>query len=259
MSETPDLPAYLLRDHFGAINITSPLIPDDVKTEVRAVLDDLNRPDEHGAWTTGCEFDSKKRGEAVNVDVYDIGYDRTFVPRRGEPQLLAVVQVRQFSRHTARQHFPTIHKDYYLVGRNENGRPFAHPVHSSVRRGAQEAMTGELVARAQAWIFGVPVSRLSELRRQGDVALVPLKRAPSLNGHSQRLESFPHTVADSHQIISAERAALLPPSQGSKLVDTGLLLRHAKRQHRQVKSLGWAAVVVGRRAETWGFSRPTAD
>src|SRR5262249_20524609 len=83
------------------------------------------------AWEAGIASDKKQRGSSVNVGVYSFD----------ERQQLAVVQVRQCVFHPRR--WNKVRKDYYLIGRNENGSAFAHPVNSVARsKNALETLEG---------------------------------------------------------------------------------------------------------------------
>src|ERR1700722_810594 len=76
------------------------------------IIDELNGV----SFEIGIESDKKQRGSAVNCAVMD--YD--------EAQQLFVLQVRKSDFHPRR--YTSVHKDYFLCGRNENGNCFAHPV-----------------------------------------------------------------------------------------------------------------------------------
>lgn len=218
---------------------------------IQDVIADLERGDvdEHRApaWETGCEFDSRGRGEAVNVDIY--GLDLV------DGQALGIVQVRQCRKHPRR--FTRVRKNYFLVGRNEGtGQPFAHPIESRVVHAAvaRDGSPESAVIAARAWIFQVSPDKLDRVLRHGDVALVPVARVPV--GDRVVVSDAPAgvQVIDAHVLMATE---IITVSGRTYARDP--LLQHLKGQHADVRGDGWYRVQVGVRADTWSFSRPTAD
>lgn len=209
------------------------------------IVDELNGPvDEHGAWQTGIASDKKRRGSAVNVDLYGVATWR----RRA----YAVVQVRESTFHPTR--YTRVRKDYYLVGRNENGTSFAHPVSYAPVRAAVRRNPDDLAApvlAAMAWVWGCTVDQLRAVERNGDTALVPVSRLPR---DVQSLGSGRARVVDSHVVEASEIA-----TDGETVYARGARLYHGRGQHPEVRHDGWARVVIGRRERTWGFTSPTAD
>lgn len=198
---------------------------------------ELDNPDEHGAWEVGITSDRKRRGVALNVDLED--YDLS--------SRLAVVQVRQCVFHPRR--YNRVHKNYYLIGRNENGRAFAHSVPCGVaRRGGENP-----VVKAQAWIWDVTPKGLKRIVRQGDVALVPA-RGQQQGVHLSAHHTAQFRVHDSH-LLSASEVWL----HGRTWYALNPRLTHAKDQHPTVEAVGWYEVRIGRRAPQWDFSASTAD
>lgn len=200
--------------------------------------------DEHGAWTTGIESDRKRRGTSVNADLYGVATWRR--------RVYAVVQVRE-SRFRPNR-YTKVRKDYYLCGRNENGRPFAHPVSYAPIRAAIRKDPGDLAApvlAAMAWIWGCPVAALRDVARNGDTALVPIARLP--HGCAAIGGGRAHVV-DSHTVEAAEFA-----TDGAVVFARCGTLRHGRGQHPDARLDGWARVVIGRRERTWDFTAPTAD
>lgn len=221
------------RDRYGAVK--------NVPEWVRAMQKEL---EQQGAWTTGIESDRRGRGSSINVDVYSIS--------KGEQ--LAVVQVRECVFHPRR--YSRIRKDYYLIGRNENGRAFAHPV-SGFRRSRRvqaDLSTGVRIALAKIW--GCNEDDLDDVVRNGDVAFVPVHRLPT---DAVLVEEGHAVVRDSHHVRALASGKLY--RVGDELYVTGRAkIEHTKHQHPTARVRGgvWR-VVAGERGEVWGFSEPTAD
>lgn len=220
-------------------------------TQIQKVLEELEDGgvDEHRvpAWETGCAFDNKGRGEAVNVDIYGMA----FCGR----QILGVVQVRRYAK-THKNWWPSVRKNYFLVGRNETQTVFAHPipsgaVHAAIRR---DPSPESPVHAARAWIFEVPIAKLSTILRHGDVAAIPVRSLP--RGERVPLEDMVEgvQVVDSHVLHGTEIVRV-----GQRLYARNPLLRHTKGQHANVSGEGWYRVQVGLRADYWRFASPTAD
>lgn len=243
-----DFGALMPKSHTGTndgYRRTTPADEPRVVREARKLIALLDGPvDEHGAWQRGIESDRKGRGVAVNVDLYGAA-----VWRR---RVYAVVQVRESTFHPNR-HTRT-RKDYYLCGRNENGRPFAHSVSWGPVRGAIRANPSDFAApvlAAMAWIWGCTAEQLSTIARNGDTALIPCG-AP--RGSLVSLGACSAAVVDSHRLEAAEVV-----TDGEAVYARDGVLSHGRGQHPTVSVEGWARVAVGRRADTWNFSAPTAD
>jgi len=192
-----------------------------------------------GAWRTGIESDRRQRGSAINCDLY--GYD--------EAQGLAVVQVREATFRPGR--YTRVRKDYYLIGHNEIGTFFAHPVaspaHSSKALASPEATIRYVLAK----IWDCRESDLDDIERQGDVALVPVSRLPT---HAVQVAT-PVMIRDSH-VLTGD----VWQCDGRYYTRRGSRLIHAKRQHATVKAkAGLYRVQEGIRATTWGFTAPMGD
>jgi hypothetical protein len=205
---------------------------------VSSILDELDGV----AWTTGIESDKKRRGSAINVDVYS--YDNV---RR-----LAVVQVRQCIFHPRR--FNRVRKDYYLIGRNENRNAFAHPVETIARsKKAIETVAGG-VTLALCRIWQCDEEDLNKIKRNGDVAFVPVFGLPS---DALKAEENGITLRDSHAVEADE---LYKDSQGNYYVRGKAHMRHTKQQHKDAKiSRGYWRVQCGVKFANWGFTEPSAD
>ena len=127
------------RGKYGQIEIDS--IPSRQYHAISNLVQDL--VDHNHEWEFGAEFDDKKRGYAVNWDVYEYG-------RHPETKrLLAVIQVRKFSR-KFKNHYANIQKSYYLIGRNAD-EPFAHCVESRVIHAAIRK-NQNVINAVQKWI-----------------------------------------------------------------------------------------------------------
>jgi hypothetical protein len=106
--------------------------------------------------------------------------------------LLAVIQIRQA---VSGRRWTKVRKNYYLIGHNEDGTAFAHPVsamcvHAAIRAGK------DVIRAVQDWIFGCDYD---QVRRQGDLALIPLRRAC---GERTPLRSM--LLEDSHELQASE-------------------------------------------------------
>lgn len=197
--------------------------------------------DEHGGWTSSAEFDKHGRGSSINTDIYGIDYENK----------LFVVQVRQYSKRY-KNGFPEVRKNYFLIGYNENGNPFAHPlqaqtIHAAIKK---DPSIESPVRAAQAWLWGIKEEKLKEILRNGDVALVPVNKT-----FKKGVEDIkgPLRVIDSHFIYT------------TKIFKNGALyaynptIRHMKGQHPTQKGKGWFKIMIGNRAGFHNFARPTKD
>jgi len=222
------------RGHFGQL-LSHP-------SWVGAILKDLDGV----AWETGIESDKKQRGESVNVDVYS--YD--------EARGLAVVQVRWCRFRPGR--YNKVRKDYYLIGRNENSQAFAHPVDSVARSKSALASIQGGVIFALTHIWDCTEVQLYKIIRNGDVALIPLSSRDEnrISPHWELWEGTKVLIAESHLV----EAPQFYSSKSGELYARGrVTIRHLKGQHPTVTGEGLWRVQHGVRADTWGFSRPTAD
>lgn len=192
-------------------------------------------------WKTGIESDKKMRGTSINTAVY--GYDET--------QGLTVVQIRQCHFRPGR--YSKVRKDYYLLGRVESGKIFAHGIDSPLRSKLCLADPQYCVDYVLAAIWGCKINELTDIIRQGDIALVPVSGIPTsavdMNGEAQ-------IIRDTHKIegkIWKDNDGTLYCARGAKII-------HTKREHRQIKAkAGFYRIQPGNRAVLWGFTHPTAD
>lgn len=195
------------------------------------------------------EFDSKMRGESLNHDLY--GYD--------PEQNVAVVQCRRFSREYARG-YGRIQKTYVLVGFNEHGTPFRHPVahgpiHGAIRKGADAA---GVVRAAQMWMWGVTERQLARSIRQGDVLLVPERSLPA---NRLFIERGNQAVMAGTHVVHATR---IVQAEGDRLRVYALNLRivHRRDQHEPIGATDhdvWYTVRVADEALAWEFSERLGD
>jgi hypothetical protein len=218
------------RNRFGALST--------VPQWVAAILKELDGK----AWETGIEADRKGRGSSINVDVYS--YDET--------RQLAVVQVRLCTFRPGR--FNHVRKDYYLIGKNENGNAFAHPVESVARSKKAMATVDGGVTLALTRIWNCDAEDLDEIRRNGDIAFIPVFCLPD---SAVRVEENGLTLRDSHVVEADE---LYKDVDGTYYVRGRARIKHLKRQHKQTNApRGFWRVQPGLRASNWGFTAPTAD
>jgi len=200
---------------------------------------EATKVDEHGSWDFGCEFDDKGRGEALNWDLYDMQKDIH------SGKWLAIIQVRQY-RKMYKNQYGSVRKNYFLLGRNEDDSVFAHSVEAIVvRRAISDGISP--IDRVQNWLFDTDYSTCI---RQGDVALVPVRRPakdakPFLGG--------PVIIEGSHVLSSDTIRA------NGEVYALNPKMKHVPGTHPRISGEGWHKVVVAKRKAFWSFSAPTAD
>jgi hypothetical protein len=194
--------------------------------------------DEHGSWHFGCAFDRKQRGEALNWDLYALGNDLH------DGRLLIVIQVRQY-RKAHKNWYPSVRKNYFLVGTNEDGSAFAHSVPATAVRAAINAERDPILA-CQNWIFGGDYRRMI---RHGDLALIPLARTPA----APVIRETNLVLADSHELTARTIR------RNGNLYALDPVLTHLPGTHSPMQATGWHRVVIGERAKFWNFAAPTKD
>ncbi len=206
-------------------------IPGDPKHWLTQLCYDL---EQSGVYTTGIESDRKRRGSSINIRC------TASATARG----LAILQVREATFCPNR--YTRTRKDYYLIGRNEDGSPFAHPL-----TGIVTARTS--VAAASAKIWDCDPRDLPDIERQGDVAFVPVRRQPA------ELERITDDVIlrNSHRL----RGEVYRASNGTYYVRGQAWIVHLRREHATIKtgSSGWRRVQLAERGSAYSFSAPTAD
>ena len=208
---------------------------------VRELVSDAERG---GCWSSGFDGDSD-RYEAINADVY--GWS--------ERDGLALVQVRQV-RKRRRRDYVEVRKSYLLVGRNEDGTVFGHGV-PSPRRSSAAMASPEAAVR---WILAQHVWRcaeddLDDIVRQGDVALIPIRRMP---GEVQPIDGGMITLRGSHAV----RGDLYRTREGCLYARGIVVMDHMPGEHKHVRTKkGLWQIRVGRREALWGFlgREPNAD
>ena len=227
------------RDTYGAIDtaILSAEEWADVQALVKNVAD-ADKLDEHGGWDFGIQALTRTRSRALNWALYGIGRD----VHSGE--LLAIIQVREW---TEGRKWNTVRKSYFLVGTNEDGSTFAHPVSANViHRAIRDER--DVVQAVQDWIFG---GDYSAMLRQGDVALIPMSKRPAgTKGQLRRTA----TLEDSHLLRARQIAEV-----DGRLYARNPELTHAPGTHPDVRAEGWYRIIVGKRARFWDFAVPTID
>jgi hypothetical protein len=191
------------------------------------------------SWSTGVVSDYRKRGIAVNVDIYSYC----------EEQRLAVVQVRQCVFHPNR--YNEVRKNYYLVGWNENGNSFAHPIDSPARSRKAMATVDGGVRWALCRIWDCDDDELQWVVRNGDVAFVP-DRLPK---DAVQVEETP--IFREHHVLKAQAVF---KSGRTYYVKGQASISHTKRQHPPARvKHGVHRVAVGKQFAEWDFSAATID
>jgi hypothetical protein len=228
------------RGNYGEISLST--LTERQRKEVHNLVkkaSSADKVDEHGAWEFGAEFDKKQRGSALNWDLYAYGKDVH------SKRTLIIIQIRQYVKHH-KNWYPQVRKSYFLLGRNEDQTVFAHAVESRVIHAAIKAEKCPIRA-VQSWIFGADYEKVI---RQGDMALIPIKR-PKLTEAVQ----LPHSVrlASSHDLIS------LQIFQNGNLYAHDPMMVHIPETHPIVQGKGWYKIVQGKRANFWDFAAPTVD
>jgi hypothetical protein len=229
------------RGGYDEIRLSS--LDPQLKAQVETLVDTAGRAakvDEHGSWDFGVESNKKGRVESLNWDLYGVGHDIH------SGKLLAAIRIRRFFRKKA-SYYPSIRKNYFLVGENEDATVFAHAVSSAVIRSAIRRDV-EVIPAIQNWIFG---SDYAGLIRQGDVALIPCSRRPGA----------PHVANKVHVIEKTHRL----DATSLRRDETDLWARrphmiHLPGTHPEVSGEDrWYKIAVGLRAEFWKFAAPTID
>jgi hypothetical protein len=206
-----------------------------------AWVEDLMREAEQaGVYTTGIASRSTGRGESINTAVY--GWD--------DAQSLAVIQVRWCRFRPNR--FNKVRKDYYLLGHVEDGTVFAHPVVSPLRSKVAMDSPEACVAWVLASVWDCKMDDLPEIRRQGDVALIPA----TLPATAHPLVVQTMTIRGTH-VITADQ---IWTDGDTFYVRRKATAVHTKGEHATLKVRhGAYRVQAGIRAQVWGFTAPTGD
>lgn len=204
-----------------------------------AAAADAAKIDEHGSWEFGVTRLNRRgtRWAALNWDLYAHGHDAH------TGALLAVIQIRQAE---SGRRWTRVRKNYFLIGHNEDGTAFAHPVsamcvHHAIRAGK------DVIRAVQDWIFG---GDYAQLLRQGDIGLIPLRRAA---GERTPLRSL--VLEDSHELQASE----IRFGEDGVVYAKDPTIIHLPGAHPTVAADGWHKIVSGRRAAFWRFAAPTVD
>ena len=215
------------RNGYGAIT-------KDIPVSIKALVDQLAT--ELG-WTLGIQGVGKSGYEAHNLDVF--GYD---VGRQ-----LAVIQLRRAYK-KKEGYYTQIEKAYILVGIDE-AQLFSHPLQSSPARNPNlKTHTAEDTVRwAEGKIFGVPVSRLDTIVRQGDIAFVPCRAIPAV-AKENLVDVMDLVIRGSHSI---KVDGLLYKDPDEQFFFDGVAeLVHTKGQHKAVQVEGRYKIVAGKKGRS---------
>lgn len=188
---------------------------------------------EGDAWSTGIESDKRNRGSAINIASTD----------RDDDLHLAIIQVREATFRPGR--YTRVRKDYYLVGRGDQGEAFAHPLTDLVK-------SRSTVRQALARLWQCRPQDLDDIIRQGDVALVPTRTM------REDLEPVGDEIilADSHIV----RGEIMRDAAGNLYAASRVSIRHGKSEHPSIYTRkGLWRLQVALRGRPWGHTRPMGD
>ena len=197
---------------------------------------------------TFCDFDSKGRGDSLNISLYAWDAD----------QSVGVVQVRHAFRLYKNSEFLNVHKTYVLCGFNENGEPFRHPVSAHTVRAACKKSVEAGVIAAQKWMWRVTDKQLEASRRQGDILIVPHRGNPT-NGEFENVGQT--MILSGTHFVEAEEIVKIPGKPW--IFAKKPVLKHLKHQHRDTQAPladgQWFTVRTALEAEAWDFSERRGD
>lgn len=236
------------RGEFGAIS--SAQIPDSIKNLLAQVS-------QQAGWKTGITSAGMAKGgyEARNIEVYGYDTDRD----------LAVIQIRR-SWKKKTSWFPSVSKAYALIG-SDDGQIFSHPLAASPCRNhhLSTLSPADVVQWAESKIFGVSLSELATMVRQGDIALIPVKKLPpDLTDITSKYQKGGGGVAtgllrSSHR-FDVDGRLLVPHDQRVAFVDGSIEIVHTKSQHKAISGTGKFRLVVGHRASNpWWIDTELGD
>jgi len=173
--------------------------------------------DEHGSYS--------EDGDTFYFDIHDYVWRKPELRKcHACGKYLAVVEVTRVRRYSnSSKYYPSIRRDLYLIGTNENVVPFCHQI-------PQEYKT---ISKALAWIWNW---RAIEAR-QGDVAIVP-SHLKHVKGQRNDIR-----IVDSHRVEGEIYR------NGSIHVRNARIY-HTKKQHPDI-TVGdeWKLIVIGRRSQ----------
>ncbi|MBX3531986.1 MAG: hypothetical protein KF849_15360 [Rhizobiaceae bacterium] len=192
-------------------------------------------------------FDTGMRGDSLNIDLY--GYD--------PEQAVAIVQIRHFFRRY-QNGYANVHKDYVLIGRNEETKALfrhpvsAHAIHAAIRKDGTDPVAP--IRAAQRWMWGVTDAQLMAGIRQGDILIVPARGRPA---KAERTEAESVLVGGTHEVHAM---AFCRDAKGI-VYALGPTVRHTKGQHLAAYGDGdfWHSIRVGREADTWEWGKRLGD
>lgn len=256
----PPPPISQVRDRYGALV--------EIPPHIQAVLDELDGV----SWDVGRHSGSEG-GFYVNISLYDVATDLMRLPGTAPALPCALVQVRYYApvpRDSFGESFPGIRKNYALVGRNEDGSAYSHPVTCHARR--VRGPLGSMCSKAQAWIFGLKSSvkdraaLLRQMWRQGDVALSPAelsagRRSPFEGTAPKFTRTLPFRrpvqVMDTHWLDRFSEVTVDRNGEVLEVVDPVLV--HRRGEHLPLRLAGRYRVHRGQRAAWHDHAVPTFD
>lgn len=198
----------------------------------------INEAEKAGSFQRGIVSDKKQRGTSINVDVF--GYD--------EESHLAVVQVRRCIFRPRR--YNTVHKNYFLIGRNENGNVFTHPVESPCRSPKALTSAKSTVDFVLSKIWQCEVEDLPKIIRQGDVAFVP----DVLPKDCERVTEPFVVLRNSHRLTGE-----IFKRHNTFYIKKGVM-KHTKGQHADIRARDMVyRVQEGVRANVYDFTLAVGD
>lgn len=210
-----------------------------------AIKELISLVEKNNVCKTGIVNHSRNRGASLNIDVY--GFD--------QHQNLAVIQVRlcEFRK----RGFNSVRKDYYLIGLDSTVKKginpfFAHPIPSCAKAAKKAGLEDPKmpVNWALSKIWNCKISDLAKIKRQGDIALLPVKTVPK-----SAIQCDQSLVLRSSHLLIADEIY----KSGDKFYAVNPRLEHKPNEHKIVKAKGVFRVLQGLRSEVWGFSKPTVD
>ena len=165
-------------------------------------------------------------GDSFSLEVLDIAYTPAQLLKcHATGSVLGVVAQYRKRVYAKSSQFRTSYRtDFYLVGTNENGNPFAHQIPFPTS-----------ADRAVDWIWkGAQIEQ-----RQGDVAIAP---CPLKKVKGEEVDQDIPGTNGSHRIIGEVR-------ENGSLYVRNAFIYHEKSQHPTIYiGNSWKRVVVGRRS-----------
>lgn len=186
---------------------------------------------------------------AINTSVY--GYDPI--------QNVGIFQIRQSG---TGNYGIEVKKNYALVGINEDGSTFRHPVSCNAVRGAVRVDPVDptlVVKKAQCWMWKCSMRQLklamSNGCRQGDVIMIKIPKPHNL----REIENRILTIGGSHELKSC--GLFECDEMENSIICFNPFLLHLKCQHAPVfaPEEGYYSVRLAREAKTWKFGERIGD